>query len=180
MAALPGLRVVRPLLAARRADTTAYCQARGIAWLTDPTNADPRMLRNRVRGHLLPVLRTYNPAVDDALDRLSQVMRDEDAYLDELTEQRYRRLVWTDERQARIGLADWTRQPRVLQRRLVRRIAQELGLTELSRDAVERALTVALDDGPRRAELGQGLIVTQQRHDRAYELVFEKTQKGTL
>jgi tRNA(Ile)-lysidine synthase len=172
----PTLRVVRPLLGIRRADTTAYCQARGIAWLTDPTNADPRMLRNRVRGHLLPVLRTYNPAVDEALDRLALVMRDEEAYLDTLTEQRYRRLVRADDGRVRLGLGEWTRLPLVMRRRLVRRIAQELGLAEMSRDSVERALAVGRADGPPRAQLGAGLVVARQG-DR---LVFQIGEKGTL
>jgi tRNA(Ile)-lysidine synthase len=160
----PRARVVRPLLNVGRADTVAYCVARHIRWLTDPSNADPALLRNRVRGHLLPVLRTYNPAIDEALGRLAQVVRDEDAYLDRLAERRYRRLAAMDGGQVTISLADWAGQPLVLLRRLVRRIGLELGLTELSRDAVERALAVGHNDGPRRAELSHGLTV-ERRHD---------------
>lgn len=172
-------KAVRPLLRIGRSETVAYCQAVAIPWLTDPTNADPALVRNRVRGHLLPVLRTYNPAIDEGLDRLAQLMRDEDEYLDALTEQQHRRLVRTEDGRARIALAEWTRLPRVLQRRLVRRIAEERGVTDLSRDAVERALAVG-HDRPVQAELGQGLIVRRQWDDTQYTLVFERTQKGTL
>jgi tRNA(Ile)-lysidine synthase len=166
--------VVRPLLDVGRADTVAYCETRGIRWLTDPTNADPSLLRNRVRGHLLPVLRTYNPAVDEALARLSQVMRDEDAYLDELTERRYRRLAAKDDGQVCIELAAWARQPLVLRRRLVRRLGHVLGLTEMSRDAVERALAVGHNDGPPRAELGHGLTVARLQNT----LIFHVDREG--
>lgn len=170
----PPARVVRPLLDIGRSDTVEYCEARGIRWLTDPTNADPTMLRNRVRGHLLPVLRTYNPAIDEALDRLARVMRDEDAYLDELTEQRYRRLASNDDGQVGIEIVDWTRQPLALQRRLVRRIGSDLGLTEMSRDAVERALAVGHNDGPRGAELGHGVTVERRQET----LIFQINREG--
>ncbi len=44
-----------PLLALRRAETVALCQAEGLTPFTDPSNADPRWWRNRVRAELLPL-----------------------------------------------------------------------------------------------------------------------------
>ena len=46
----------RPLLGLRRAETRALCEHLGIDVLEDPTNRDPRHLRNRVRHELLPLL----------------------------------------------------------------------------------------------------------------------------
>jgi tRNA(Ile)-lysidine synthetase-like protein len=167
----PRLRVVRPLLRVGRAETSAYCQSRGIRWLDDPTNSDPKMLRNRVRHHLLPVLRTYNPAVDDALDRLSEVMRDEDAYLFEATIRRYRDLVSHRDGHSWLNLRLWGRLPIALQRRVVREIAQDLGWLEISLEAIERALAVGRENGPPRAELGGGMTVER----RADTLSFTRT-----
>jgi tRNA(Ile)-lysidine synthase len=47
---------VRPLLETRRAEVEAHLRARGIAWVDDSTNRDPRFLRNRVRADVLPFL----------------------------------------------------------------------------------------------------------------------------
>jgi tRNA(Ile)-lysidine synthase len=153
------LLVVRPLLDVGRADTVAYCQARGLAWRDDETNADPRFLRNRIRNHLLPVLRTYNPAIDDAIARLATVMAEEDACLSALVASRMQQFVRRNERGASIARCAWDDLPVALQRRAVRAIAAEAGYTEIGFDAVERALAVGRRNGPRQTQLGGGLVV---------------------
>ncbi len=50
----PGPR--RPILALRRSDTTAICATLGWAPVADPSNADPRHVRNRIRHELIPLL----------------------------------------------------------------------------------------------------------------------------
>ncbi len=54
---LAGMRVgpSHPLLALRRAETVDLCSHLGLDPVRDPTNADPRFLRNRVRAELLPL-----------------------------------------------------------------------------------------------------------------------------
>lgn len=54
---LAGMRVGpgHPLLAIRRAEAAALCAAEGLRPVDDPTNRDPRYLRNRVRHELLPL-----------------------------------------------------------------------------------------------------------------------------
>ncbi len=47
-----GVFLVRPLLAARRADLRAWLSAKGQGWLEDPANADPRFARSRARADL--------------------------------------------------------------------------------------------------------------------------------
>jgi tRNA(Ile)-lysidine synthase len=46
----------RPLLGLRRHETRALCAALGLTPVDDPSNADPRFRRNRVRAELLPLL----------------------------------------------------------------------------------------------------------------------------
>jgi tRNA(Ile)-lysidine synthetase-like protein len=69
--------VVRPLLGLRRADTAAYCEARGIDPRQDPTNEDLRVPRNRLRHTVLPVLREVSPAAVKAIARLADAVRDD-------------------------------------------------------------------------------------------------------
>ena len=44
-----------PILALRRFETVALCDRLGLHPLADPSNDDPRFLRNRIRGELLPL-----------------------------------------------------------------------------------------------------------------------------
>lgn len=75
---------IRPLLDVRRAEAAAYCAALGLTPIEDPTNTDRRLLRNAIRLDVLPHLAgTINVRVVEALARLADVVRDEDAYLDE-------------------------------------------------------------------------------------------------
>jgi tRNA(Ile)-lysidine synthase len=47
-------RIVRPLLDIRRSDTELICGTKGIEFLRDPTNEDPRFRRNLIRHRVLP------------------------------------------------------------------------------------------------------------------------------
>lgn len=50
-----GVFLLRPLLAAARADLRAWLGARGETWIDDPANADPRYARSRARLAMPPV-----------------------------------------------------------------------------------------------------------------------------
>jgi tRNA(Ile)-lysidine synthase len=59
MAALvdrPEVRLLRPLLGVSRARLTATLLARGVQWLDDPSNVDPRFERTRLRARGCPAL----------------------------------------------------------------------------------------------------------------------------
>ena len=79
----PGWR--RPLLALRRSDTEAVCKALGLEVVRDPSNADPRHLRNRVRHELRPLLDDLSRRdLVPVLVRQAGLARDEADLLDEL------------------------------------------------------------------------------------------------
>ena len=83
MAARDG-RLVRPLLGITRAETAAYCRARGLAWREDASNASDAFARNRVRRELLPALQSVHPAAEENVRRTAELLREEAAVLDEV------------------------------------------------------------------------------------------------
>ncbi len=72
--------IVRPMLGVRRSAIEAFLRGLAQRWCEDSSNGDLRLLRNRVRHEVLPLLRTLNPAVEEALSRTATIARDEEAY----------------------------------------------------------------------------------------------------
>jgi len=77
-------KLVRPLLGFGRAQTTAYCEERGLQWRDDPSNAEPGYARNRVRHGLAQALAEVHPAAAQNVLRTAELLRDEAEVLDEL------------------------------------------------------------------------------------------------
>jgi tRNA(Ile)-lysidine synthase len=71
-------KTLRPLLAVRRPELEEFLRAEKQAWRTDSSNADEAFTRNRVRHHLLPILREYNPSLDQALANVAELAREDE------------------------------------------------------------------------------------------------------
>jgi tRNA(Ile)-lysidine synthase len=85
--ALLGMRahdgsLARPLLGTTRAETTAYCEERGLLWREDRSNLDPAFARNRIRHGLLPELERVHPAAAANVLRTAELLRSEAELLD--------------------------------------------------------------------------------------------------
>ncbi len=79
----PGLR--RPILALRRHETEEFCAAMGLEVFHDPTNTDPRYIRNRVRHELLLLIAEISQRDPvPVLVRQADISRAEADFLDEL------------------------------------------------------------------------------------------------
>lgn len=79
-----------PLLALRRAETAAVAASvaaeHGVVIVTDPSNADPRFRRNRVRRELVPLLSAIAERdVVPLLSRSADLLRADDELLDRLS-----------------------------------------------------------------------------------------------
>lgn len=83
LAGIPERReeIVRPLLPFSRDETRAYCEANGLWFHDDPTNADISFSRARIRHRVLPELRSVNKAVEASLVRLASLANEEDRFL---------------------------------------------------------------------------------------------------
>jgi tRNA(Ile)-lysidine synthase len=79
-------RLARPLLGTSREETTAYCEARGLAWRDDATNDGDAYARNRLRQGLIPELEKVHPAAKENVLRTAALLREEAELLDSLVE----------------------------------------------------------------------------------------------
>ncbi|MDR2259712.1 MAG: tRNA lysidine(34) synthetase TilS [Azoarcus sp.] len=77
---------LRPLLRIGRETLLAHARARGLAWVDDASNTDPRFSRNDLRHRLLPAIETAFPAARATLARAAAHFREAASLLDELAE----------------------------------------------------------------------------------------------
>lgn len=74
--------LARPLLTwARRSDTEIYCRRQRVAFRRDEMNDDERFARVRVRKQLVPLMRSFNGKIVEALCRTAELLRDDSSTL---------------------------------------------------------------------------------------------------
>lgn len=77
------LRIIRPLLCLTREEVESYCRESDLSFRTDSTNESLTPTRNRIRLELLPSIRkSFNPAVDQAITRLSRLAAEDVDYIE--------------------------------------------------------------------------------------------------
>lgn len=80
LAGIPPVRgkIIRPLIGTRRNDIIRFLDQNRLPYLLDPSNRDPKFLRNRIRLLLIPLLeREFNPGIVRALARTGQLFTKE-------------------------------------------------------------------------------------------------------
>ena len=136
--------VVRPLLSVTRQQVLDHLASRGLAWREDPTNADPKHLRNRVRHELLPYLESrFNPRLRETLARTAALLAEEAGTLAALSEEVSTRAQRRGDRVVMPIDALRSAPPALARLALRRALAETGGLRGVSMAHVERILDLA-------------------------------------
>ncbi|MDR1693134.1 MAG: tRNA lysidine(34) synthetase TilS [Oscillospiraceae bacterium] len=73
--------IVRPILRLSRAEIAAYIREHNLRHIEDTSNRDPIYRRNFLRSEVIPLLKTLNPALTDAVTRLTGFLREDEEFL---------------------------------------------------------------------------------------------------
>jgi tRNA(Ile)-lysidine synthase len=146
-------RLVRPLLGVTREEVRAYLRERDLRWREDPSNADRRFARTRVRHDLLEALRSIGPAAERTIAETARQLREEAEVLDDAVAQALERLGGGP-----AVSASELRVERPAVRRLALRRLAELAGGELGAGDVERIMALG-GRGSKSLDLGGGLRV---------------------
>src|SRR5918998_1629770 len=146
-------RLVRPLLGATRSEVRDYLRERGLRWREDPSNADRRFARARVRHDVLDALRELNPAAERTIAETARQLRDEGAIVEGAAAEALDALGGGPA----VSLADLRKQPAAVRRHVLRRLAESAAGTPrpLSRREAEEILALG-DGGTKSLDLGGG------------------------
>jgi tRNA(Ile)-lysidine synthase len=121
-----GMKTIRPLLSIKREEIIKYLEREGLAYQMDHSNFSSTFLRNRIRLELIPLLKDYNPRIEEALFRLSSILKDESSFLEGEVERIYGLLAQKKEGEVILS-SDVSRLHPALARRLIRRAVWEVG-----------------------------------------------------
>ena len=138
-------RLVRPLLDVTREEVRSDLRARGLDWREDPSNADRRFARARVRHDLLDALRTVGPAPERTIAETARQLREEAEVLDAAVSEAIEELGGGPA----VSLAALREKPPALRRLVLRRLAGDRPVPDSILDLDDR--------GTKTLDLGGGL-----------------------
>ena len=79
--------IIRPMLNITRQEVLAFLETEGIAYVTDSSNDTDDFLRNRIRHHVMPLLKEENPSLAENLSATALRLRRDEMALDGLAEE---------------------------------------------------------------------------------------------
>jgi tRNA(Ile)-lysidine synthase len=142
------LSIVRPLLNVWKVELRDFAKRNRLRFREDATNAEPRYTRNRIRNLLIPEIENIlGRPVKRNLFRLSQVAREEEKLLEEVTPK-----IW--EREA-ISVREVGALPVALQRRVIYRWLNWLEIPDLGFEEIEAVRALVEHEKPAKTNLPQ-------------------------
>jgi tRNA(Ile)-lysidine synthase len=160
-------RIIRPLVEIRREALRALLTAEGIAWVEDPTNRDPKFVRNRIRHELLPLLAaSYATDVVEALARVARLAREAVNALDHTATLELQRLAHETPHAITLSRSALAALPPSVGAEVLRQAAAHLGSRAPLRAWAHRGLRRVLAEPPPRRAFRLGGLSVEVSGDR--------------
>ncbi|MFS0865406.1 tRNA lysidine(34) synthetase TilS [Fredinandcohnia sp. 179-A 10B2 NHS] len=119
--------LIRPFLAVTKDEIEGYCNEHYLTPRLDPSNEKDDYTRNRFRHHILPFLKSENPAVHERFLQFNQYMTEDNYVLNELTVEKMNTVMKRKEdNQVELEITPFLSMPKSLQRRGIQLILNYL------------------------------------------------------
>ncbi len=184
----PEGRILRPILGVTRAEVEAYLRGIGQGWREDSSNRQLSFTRNRIRHELLPLLETWNPRLREHLAQMAELAREEESWWSGEVS-RASAGVMLRGRPVRGGgrassegvgvdIARLGELPVAVQRRVLRRAAEELGIA-IDFHATESMRSLALAGRAGQKSEAEGGLRAERTH-RELRLSIQPREDSTV
>jgi tRNA(Ile)-lysidine synthase len=104
-------KIVRPLLPFSRSEIEAYAKENNIQWREDSSNASDKYLRNKLRHHVLPLLKELNPSFASSFINTLQHLQQAQSLVEDATVLIYQQVVTEFDDRKIINLTQLLRLP---------------------------------------------------------------------
>ncbi len=113
-------KYIRPLIECKKTEIISYCEQNNLHPRIDKTNFDNAYTRNKIRNIVIPYIeKEFNPNIIDTLDRLSNLVSEEDKYLAKQVEMIYKQIRIQEKPHIILDLKKFNNQETVIKSRLL-------------------------------------------------------------
>ena len=114
-------KYIRPLIEIERYEIEKYCIENKINPRHDESNDENTYTRNKIRNIVIPYIKNeFNPNIIKTLNRLSEIIKEEDEYVQSETEKIFKEILLTDEKnKIEFDPRKFNEQEKVIQKNLI-------------------------------------------------------------
>jgi len=114
-------KIIRPIIEIDRIDIEKYCEEQKLEPRIDKSNFDNTYTRNKIRNIVIPYIKEeFNPNFIEAMIRLSEVIAEENSFLNKLTEIEYQKtLIQKNEKEIILDLKKFNELDNIIKKRII-------------------------------------------------------------
>jgi tRNA(Ile)-lysidine synthase len=179
--------LIRPLIRVSRKEIEEFLSSRKISYVSDSSNLYDCYTRNKIRNRVIPVLEEINPSLGEGIFRMSELMRQENDYMEKVAQQAYREMADENPDQVVISLAPFCKIHPAIRRRILQLAYQKVTGQKLKSSLVFYTEALAARSIPsKKLYLGEAvakieyekLIITNKTGENITELYEFEVQIG--
>jgi tRNA(Ile)-lysidine synthase len=104
-------KIIRPLLIFSRTEIETFAKENKLKWREDSSNTSDKYVRNKIRHHVVPILKELNPSFLDSFENTIQNLNQAQSLVDDASRIVYRKVVQDIENQKIINLKELLQMP---------------------------------------------------------------------
>jgi len=114
-------KIIRPIIEIERKDIEEYCKKQHLEPRIDKSNFDNTYTRNKIRNVVIPYIKEeFNPNFIETMTRLSEVITEENIFLNNLVQKEYKEiLLQVSEQQISLDLKKFNELDNILKKRII-------------------------------------------------------------
>lgn len=114
-------KIIRPIIEIERKDIEKYCKEQNLEPRIDKSNFDNTYTRNKIRNVVIPYIKQeFNPNFIETMTRLSEVISEENMFLNKLTENEYKKiLIQNKEKEIVLDLKKFNELDNIIKKRII-------------------------------------------------------------
>lgn len=126
--------IIRPLIEIERTEIEEFCEKENLEPRIDKTNFENEYTRNKVRNIVIPYVKeNFNPNIVNSLERLAEIMREQEDFISEETLKQYKNILVNEIKSSEneyniiiIDLKKFNMLPKIIEKKVILLAIQKL------------------------------------------------------